>query len=257
MLNSLAYQYVVMAVMLAHVNMLAKRCHLDEPNPIRIENTVDRYASPYITPMGFIGRITTSKYKYGFTHSGSIVVVTKLEDGKYQSMGLYRGNRSMKEFMDEFSKIKSTINTNDAFRLATNWLAGIDIDVSRLQKEQPVKIEQQVCHAEMGVGVPCPLYYVKWGKEGVDENGHPITPIISIMISGINGELLSLIIANDDYAKHTFKFIKDVNDLLAIPDGDFLKYTSEQRSNLVVRFSALNDISTDALVQTNVPPVTK
>ena len=59
------------------------------------------------------------------------------------------------------------------------------------------------------------------------------------MISGINGELLNLRQEDDSYSRRPFASIKDVDKLLAIPDKEFLKYTPEQRSNLVVRFSAV------------------
>jgi hypothetical protein len=116
---TLAYKYVVIAVMLAQVNFLSDRLQLHEPHPIKNQNTIaQRAGGPFLD--GFIGGIDTSEYHFGFIHSGKVIVITKLEDDRYQSMGLYQGNEPLKEFMERFSQIKSTINTNDAYRLATN-----------------------------------------------------------------------------------------------------------------------------------------
>lgn len=246
----LAYKYVAMAVMMVQANFLMSKLHLKESEPIRSQDIIaQRIHGPFLT--GFIGGIDTTKYHFGFFDSGREIIITKLEDFHYQSMGLYRGNQSMKEFMERFSKIKSTIDTNDAYRLATNWLTTIGIDVERLQKENPVKVQQQFTLSKKGGEVPCPLFYVQWGKQGEDQFGHPRLPVIEVMISGINRELLHLIVGNDAYAKRPFALLKDTDKLLAIPDAKFLKYSSEERSNLVARFSAFN------YSQSNAPPTTK
>ena len=93
----------------------------------------------------------------------------------------------------------------------------------------------------------------KWGAEGEDENGHPILPVIKVMISGINGELLQLIVESDTYAKRPFVLIKNVDKLLAVPDAEFQKYSPEDRSNLVARFSAANYAQTNSPLETNAP----
>jgi hypothetical protein len=140
--------------------------------------------------------------------------------------------------------------------------------VKRLQQAEPLKIEQQQFETPKGE-VLCPLFYVQWGKEGEDKYGHPLLPVTKFMISGINGELLSLLIENDTYAKRPMVLIKNVDKLLAIPDSAFVKYSPEQRRELVARFSAIpiysnstNKLSdsppqTNAIAQTNAPPVKK
>lgn len=251
----LAFKYVAIAVMLTEANFCADRLHLQENLPIKGQNLIMQNAFE-LGNIGFAGRIDTTQYSFGFAHGGKIRIITKLEDNRYQSMGLYRGNQSMKEFMERFSQIKSTINTNDAYRLATNWLTAIDIDVERLQKENPLKVEQQFTLSEKGGEAPCPLFYVKWGDEKIDELGHGTPPVIDIMISGINGELLNLRQEDDSYSKRPAVLIKDMDKLLAIPDEEFLKYSPEERSNLVVRFSAVTYSQTNSFAQTNAPPGT-
>ena len=238
MLNtSLAFKYVALVLMAMQVNYYADQLHLKVPTPVTVHDTLMQSATP-LEGIGFAGRIDVSDYSFGFGHGGKYRIVTKLEDHRYQSMGLYRGEETMPEFMDRFSQIKSTISTNDAYHLATNWLTAIGIDVERLQKAEPLRIEQQL-YLSKGGGVPCPLFYVRWGKGGQDEYGHARLPVIEVMISGINGELLSLRIENDLYSKHPASLIKDTDKLLAISSDEFLKYSLLERSNLVVRFSAI------------------
>ncbi len=248
----LAFKYVAIAVMMAALNDCADKLQLKEHLPITYQDTIRRNAF-VLGNIGFAGRIDTPRYSFGFAHGGKARVITKLEDKRYQSQGLYRGDQSMKEFMKRFSRVKSAINTNDAYRLATNWLTAIGIDVARLQREQPVKVEQQFSLSETGEELPCPLFYVSWCKGGLDKTGHPNSPVVNVMLSGINGELLSLLIDGDSYSKRPLGLIKNEDKLLAIPDAEFLKYSLEERSNLVVRFSAVNYSRTNAETATNVP----
>ena len=248
---SLAYKYVALAVMMAEINYCANQLHLKEKLPIKEEDaTMSNIFDPSI--MGFAGRIDTAEYSFCFSKSGRLRFITKLEDYRYQSMGLYRGNQSTREFMEQLSQIKSTINTNDAYRLATNWLASIDVDLEKLQQEKPATVEQQFFESSKGP-VPVPLFYVNWGKEGRDELGHPMGPVVDIMVSGINGELLNLRQEDDSYSKRPAALIKDMDKLLAIPDAEFLKYSPEELSNLVTRFSTVKYFQTNTVAQTHAP----
>ena len=246
--------------MMAEVNFLAGKLQLKEHLPIRGQDTIAQRALEPGTK-GFTGGIDTLNYSFGFAHSGRFRVITKLEDDHYQSMGLYRGNQSMEEFIERLSQIKSTINTNDAYRIATNWLALMDIDVDQLQRKNPLKIQQEYFQSEKSGEIPLPLFHVEWGEEGRDGLGHTKLPMIKIMISGINGELLSFYQRTDSYSKRPSILIKDLDKLLAIPDAEYLKYSPLERSNLVARFAAITyPTSTNELhslsSQTNAPAET-
>lgn len=253
--SSLAFKYVAVAVMMAEVNYFGQQLHLNGRFPTDIYGTTMRNAADFGS-LGYGGRIDTPGYSFGFGDRGERRFITKLEDNRYQSMGLYRGNESMKEFMNRFSRIKSAINTNDAYRLATNWLVAIGMDLPALEKAQPVTIQQQFYQSDQGDEVPCPLFYVEWGKWKVDELGHPQDgPAVKVMISGINGDLLSFRIENGAYSKRPLVLIRDIDKLRAIPDSEFLKYSSAERSNLVVRFSAISYSQTNTLAQSHAPPI--
>jgi hypothetical protein len=60
------------------------------------------------------------------------------------------------------------------------------------------------------------------------------------MIAGDTKDLLYLRQEDDSYSKRPATLIKDVDSLLAIPDAEFLTYSTLERSNLVSRFAAVD-----------------
>ena len=222
----LAYKYVALAVMMAEINFCAGKLHLKDNLPIDRQHVIhELIVNPH--DLGFGGRLDTKNYSYTFGENGHLKFITKLEDGRYQSMGLYRGGLSMRDFMEQLSVVKSTIDTNEAYHIATNWLAVMEVDFAKLQKDESLKVEQQLVQSSKRGLVPVPLFYVKWGMK------------VDILINGINGDLLNLRQEDDSYSKRPLSLVKDMDKLLAIPDSDFLKYSDLERSNLVVRFSAV------------------
>lgn len=226
----LAYKFVALAVMLSEINYCCGRLHLKENLPVTPQTiSFCRIFDP--TLIGFDGRIDTKEYSFCFVKSGRLRFITKLEGRGHQDMGLYRGGQTMEDFMQRAATIKSSINTNDACRLATNWLCAVQVDLGRLQSEKTLIVEQQQFNRGISGSAPVPIFYVKWGD--------PVEPTIDVMISGVSGELLNLRQEDDSYSKRPASLIKDMDKLLAIPDDDFLKYSSLERSNLVVRFGAV------------------
>ena len=282
MIVPLAYKYVAVTLMLAEINFCASRLHLTIDLPIK-EQDIKAVAVFPPRVIGFAGRIDTKDYSFSFAKSGRLRFITKLEDG-YQSMGIYRGSQVLREYHEHMSKIKSTIDTNDAYRIATNWLVAVDVDVQRLEKAHPSTTRQQSFISwptnENGYGgirvdsegnispadgninrKSLPLFDVYWGNGDRDKWGHAMGPAVDIMISGVNGELLKLRQEDDSYSKRPVSLIKDMDKLLAIPDEDFLKYSPTERSNLVARFAAVHySASTNELrnllSQTNAPAET-
>jgi hypothetical protein len=224
----LAYKYIAVTIMLAEINFCADRLHLQADLPIKEQNLrVETVFPPRV--IGFAGRLDTEKYSFSFAKSGRLRFITKLDDG--------RGDQSLREYLEHLSQIKSTINTNDAYRIATNWLAAIEVDPQQLEKEHPPTVKQQTFiswaeEGKPGTEIPLPIFDVKWG-----DWSHPV---IDIQISGSTGELLKLRQEDDSYSKRPASLIKDMDKLLAIPDEEFLKYSALERSNLVVRFAAVH-----------------
>jgi hypothetical protein len=248
----LAYKYVAIAVMLAEINYCASRLHLPIDLPVKesdirvamVDNpSVHSHLQRRPIEYGFSGRIDTSKYTFSFPaggglhpNPGKLRFIIRLDNGyEAYSTTKIQGDLPTREFLPQLVGIHSTIDTNDAYRIATNWLTAIDVDVQWLQKEYPVTVRQQFL-TDYG---PLPIFDVRWGAGREDKWGHPKSPVVDITIASDTRELLHLRQNDDSYSKRPFVLIKDMDKLLAIPDVEFLKYTSEQRSNLVVRFSAV------------------
>jgi hypothetical protein len=156
---------------------------------------------------------------------------------------------SLLDYQRQLAGIPSTMNTNDAYRIATNWLMAIDVDVQKLEKEHPATVEQMVPR-DLG---PLPIFEVYWGERGRSK--------VSVRIAGDTKDLLHLRQNDDSYSKRPFALIKDMDKLLAIPNEEFLKYSPMERSNLVARFAAVHYLAStnelkNLLSQTNAPPAT-
>jgi hypothetical protein len=264
-MTTLAFKFVAIAVMMAEANFYADKTQVKLDASIQSVNTTRQIATE-LGEIGFAGRIDTREYSFGFAHGGKMRVVTKLEDNRWQFYGIYRGDIRMKDFLKKLVQVKSTINTNDAYRLATNWLTGLGLDIDKLNNGEPLIVKQDFLMSNNGEKQPVPLFHVNSKNRGNDESGHPIGPVITMMISGINGELLSFHESDNPYSKRPMVLIKDMDKLLAISDEEFLKYSDIERSNLVVRFSAVtysastNAVSTakavtNAVTTTNAPPL--
>jgi hypothetical protein len=222
-----AYKFISIILMLWEINYCSERLRLPTDLPVKEQ---DLRAESVFPPsvIGFAGRLDTSKFSFSFAKSGRLRFITKLDDG--------RGNQTLHEYLEHLSQVKSTINTNNAYRIATNWLAAMEIDLPRLEKEHPPAVRQQTFvpwagFATNNAETPLPIFDVKWGDWA--------RPVIDIQISGATGELLKLRQEDDSYSKRPASLIKDMDKLLAISDEEFQKYSPSERSNLVVRFAAV------------------
>ena len=229
MIVPLAYKYVALALMLTEINFCAGRLHLPADLPIKEQSLrAEAVFPPQV--IGFAGRLDTDKYSFSFAKDGRLRFITKLDNG--------RGDKTLREYLEGLSKTPSIINTNSAYQIATNWLAAMDVDLQRLEKEHPPTVKQQtfVPWADSGktnlAEISLPIFDVKWGDWA--------QPVIDIQISGATGELLKLRQEDDSYSKRPASLIKDMDKLLAIPDEEYLKYSPLEKSNLVARFAAVH-----------------
>jgi hypothetical protein len=227
----LAYKYVALAVMVAEINFCASNLHLNQPLPISSENLKAVMIHDPRPLIGFNGRLDTENYSFSFVRSGKLRFITRLDAPGRQSLGIYRGSQSRVDCIEQLSHMKSIISSNDAYHIATNWLVAMDVDLQKLEAEKSPEVEQQFLQSPGRGLVPVPLFYVRWGEK--------VNPTVDIMISGVTGELLNLRQEDDSYSKRPASLIKDMDKLLAIPDEEFLKMSSLEKSNLFVRFAAV------------------
>jgi hypothetical protein len=240
----LAYKYVAIIAMLAEVNFCADKLELPGGHPILPNQLrVASVAPPKI--MNFGGRLDSERYSFCFSETGRLRYITKLNP--FGDLNVADQNRAL-------SRERSLINTNDAYTLATNWLALMAVDVRELQKTNVVEVQQRFCYSEEATSgkVLLPIWYVKWGMWS--------DPTVNVSIDGRNKELLYLRLEDDSFSKRPVGLIRDREKLLSIPDDEFMKYSSAQQSNLVTQFAAVSYpvgsaplASTNVSISTNLP----
>jgi hypothetical protein len=178
----LAYKFVATAVMLLEVNHCASRLQLPTSLPIKEQDVKVMVFPPKV--IGFAGRLDTANYSFSFAKSGRLRFITRLEEG-YQAYSTTKTQGQLRtlEFLPQLVDIPSTIDTNGAYRIATNWLRSIGVDVARLEREDTPLIKQQ---SLMDRGL-LPIFYVDWGTFG-ERTG----PAVRVMIAGDTKDLLYL-----------------------------------------------------------------
>ena len=231
----LAYKYVAVVLMLAEVNCVAPRIGLPMRFPIMESDLHFALVAPPTVPNpdnllrpNLLGRLDTDKYSFSFSHSGRLCFITKLHP--WARMGMAERN-------DMLATQKSLMKENDAYKMATNWLDALSVDVKNLEKSSPLIIGHEFRwrnQIENGAKDYLPLFEVKWGKVS--------DPKVIIEIDGRNNNLLRLRLEEDAVSKRQGWCLPPGGRelLMAIPDAEFITFSANQRSNLVLRAISTN-----------------
>jgi hypothetical protein len=222
----IAYDYVAVAILVAKANLCAINLHLPIPAPVVQSSLSFKLVAPpkAVAYLGFGGRVDCQQYTFSFGDPPQDhCFIAKLDPF---------GDLSVAEQNELLSRQKSLLDTNGAYRLATNWLRLMDIDVLKLEKARKPEVRQRWCY---GKGDPAPrillpIFQVRWGDWD--------NPKAEVVIDGRDKALLEL---NEydpkEYTRHPTGLAKDLDKLLAIPDEEFLNYSPVEKSNLVARFA--------------------
>ncbi len=242
----LAYKYVAIMAMMSQINYHAPRMHLPIEAPVKEQDIRFLHVSPPVMAGDYAdvgGRIQVKNYS--FTFADHWRQIYNMDEYGMHSLGIpvRERNESGNSIMERASQMKYAVNTNDAYRMATNWIAGLDVDIAKLEAIHPPVIEQGMFHSRRGL-VPSPLMSVEWKRPGYDPAG------VSVEISAVSGELLTLYdgdgpFHNPGHHSPERPFIKDLKSLLAISDEEFLKYNEQERRALVERFAPLQGSPTN------------
>jgi hypothetical protein len=220
----LAYKYVAVALMLAEVNFTVSKMNLQIAFPIS-ESQI-RFA--LVAPAEWkwatsSGRIDADGYAFSFSQEGKLRFVWKIAPF---------GNLHMAERNEMLSKDRSMIIESDAYKLATNWLAQIPVDVRKLETRYPAEVRQEYRWRPSDTRKRdlLPLFEVKWGNW--DE------PKVFVEIDGRTKSLLCLRLEDPSVSEEPPGMIKDLDQLLQVSDQEFLGYSQGQREKMLARFAA-------------------
>lgn len=229
-----AYKYVALMVMLAEANFFAEKTCLPRNHPI-VEQ--DMRPGGHVSPprlMGFGGSLLTDDYFFGFGKGGL---------ANFKKRGFEPDNETMiRERNFRFAELPSSIGTNEAYQLATNWLAAIDVDVRALEKKYPPKVTQRKFYPDAkGLNdlgertLILPIFDLQWGSIPISSGGkeYPM-PALSLTIFGPTKELIEFHLMDRDLSRRPVP-IKDFEKLLAIPDSQFGMFSISQKGDLVTR----------------------
>jgi hypothetical protein len=234
----LAFKFVAVTLMLMEINYCVKRLHLPVNEPITAHSLKTIYiAHPYIS--GFGGTLGTTNYLFIFSKDGRLRRIQRIN--KFEKLPL-------DQLQERLSHMKSLIDTNGAYKLATNWLSEMSIDTDLLEKAHPHSVEQRFfypgatsfsdLHKRSSNITLLPVFHVYWGDKR--------DPSVFISIFGPTKEMLYLGQNDDSYSRRPKELVKNMQSLLAIPDDKFESYSLIERSNLVAQFSAVNYTNVDS-----------
>ncbi len=224
--------------MISQVNYYAPRLHLPVAVPV-MENKIQylHVSVPFLEKefRSNGGRIQAENYS--FTFDDRLDSISKLADDGYESFGIpMESGETAKSLMERASRMKYTVSTNDIYRMATNWLEAMDIDLVKLEQANPPCVNKYpVFQSERGP-VPNPSLVVDWRnpkKPGFD------TTAATVKISAVSGDLLQIEIGQGSFFRQP-PIVRDLDKLLAISDEEFAKYSTLERSNLLVQFAGLH-----------------
>jgi hypothetical protein len=243
----LAYKFVMFVAMIGFVDHYAPRLKVPVAVPLKVEE-IQRIGvraprcDNIMTMYG--GGMRVNNYSFSFndgffvdnrfsTFTGYFVV-TKLEDDGMTSFGIpmLHLRESSHSLMERASLMPYSVSTNDLPHIAENYLAALDVDPNDVSTSHLLVIDRGLFHSERGL-VPSPLMVVYWGRPLLRDPG---SNGVAFEISSVSGQLLELNVGNACGCK-ALPLLRNLGQLLAISDEDFVKYSDLERSNLVVRFA--------------------
>ncbi|MGA3282857.1 MAG: hypothetical protein ABSD57_00160 [Verrucomicrobiota bacterium] len=166
------YQEAAFKLVLQEANRVAKELQLPGELPITESNLVEAV----VTPFGYnyvnksIGSITTKKYCYYVSQGNRFSYL----EGTHQTEDCYR-------YQDSYTWPVSRMNTNQAYQLATQWLAAVSMDVKAINRDSQVTVKPDDSYVHSPRGKFVPIYFVSWKRRGYEMSND----VASVIHSGV------------------------------------------------------------------------
>ena len=151
------------------------------------------------------GSFDTKDRIFGFGREGQLQFIQARESDP---------SLSLDERHARWSNMKSLIETDQAWEVASNWLSRLDVDVTELQKSNPVHVNQEFYYAPDGnqTKVMLPRFEVKWGTNEMD-------PAVWVSVFGPTKQPLYIRQTDASFSRRPHGIVRDVERLLKISDG--------------------------------------
>jgi hypothetical protein len=206
-----AYDKEALRLILQGANTIAKELQLPEKFPITEEDVVERFIAPYgITQVRpYIGKIHTRDYGYYVSVGRKMSYV----EGTHQDADCLK-------WLEQYKWPVSRIDTNAAYRLATQWLAAASMDVAGLNRDCQVRIEPERYWNNLNPkkgATFIPIYDVCWrSKEELQRN---YGSAASVKLFLPTQTLVSLRVEESKYILREPLIFTNLNELLTGPQS--------------------------------------
>lgn len=190
-----AYRDAVFRLMLAEASTYAAQLNLPEKLPLTTASVTEKFiASPRLaTGFGALGSFRTTNFSYGFGKGRHLSYVTRLPKDK--------SKRSPYERMKPWAIDASMVNTNAAYRLATQFLAKAFVDLPRLSTAS-VAINPMTV-----LKMPTSIYTVEWQRGG--------SPVVQVTFDEPKAELWTLRVEDPEYILRKPLEVSNLDSLLS------------------------------------------
>lgn len=253
--SALPYKATVLQEMLAEANYSASQLHLPMHLPFSKNDVIDIFiplpwyslindsSPPYfpatiygraiantniplnlrLSALKFAvnGRMATTNFQFCFTH-GRLTDIMRLSG----SMSEYYAHD-----LDKLVGQSSLIGTNEAYQLATQWLAAVNMDMPAVSKLQHVINQLKYLPQGASNALTLPLFYVDFGSKHYQfAAGSPMKdydkPQISVEILGTTKELQELLIEDASLSLRPTMIITNALELIRTPQATITHFTN-------------------------------
>jgi hypothetical protein len=204
---------------------VAEELQLPENLPITETNFVEAFVGPF----GYnylnkrVGNIKTKRYCY-YVSQGN----------KFSYLEATHQAEDCDRFQESYTWPISRINTNQAYQLATQWLAAIAMDVKAMNRDCHVTVHPDEIYVHPPRGKFVPIYYVTWERRGYEISNDPASAnrkdVASIRLFTPTKTLLQLRVEDPKYVLRPALIITNLDSLLP---GTGRTYTLPQPSKVI------------------------
>lgn len=156
-----AYRQAALKVLLEDANRVARELGLPEKLPIEPADLVEIFIQPpaWSDQEGGFGTISTTNYHYFASENNKLghIEWNRRESEPYLEL-----------IRQRYSAPKNQMNTNAAYKLATNWLVAAGVDVAAMERDCRVEF-----HARDDGNKFVPVYYVWWKEPAASIEAAP------------------------------------------------------------------------------------
>lgn len=258
--TSLAYQSVVVQQMLPEANFFSDRLKLPTKHPITVPDVAYFHVSPPWYSMlkesnypywpdtifsnhifdssipreqraralkiGVRGTIETTNCVFGF-NQGKLADIERLSEHEVEYYA---------KDLDKLIGKPSLITDSQAYGLATQWLAAVDIDVLALEKKYPPQVNRLRYLPKGSTNViELPFYFVHWGWQyftnGDDSHTVSSTPLVQVKILGTTKELVELHMLDTSFSRRPLLLVTNALELIRTPNPSVKHLQSNPTQN--------------------------